>query len=93
MFVKVAHCRHFIRFNKKDKLAPRYVRLFKVLECVSKVAYWLALQTRMDRIHDIFHVSMLRKYISDPTYMLSIRDIELKDDLVYEEHLVQILVR
>ena len=93
VFVKVAPYKHVLKFGKKGKLAPRYIGPFEVLQRVGKVAYKLALPPSMDKVHDVFHVSLLRKYISDPSHVLKIEEVELKDNLVYEERPVQILDR
>ena len=53
----------------------------------------MALPPSMDRVHDVFHVSMLRKYVSDPLHILSVEDVEVAENLVYEERPVQILDR
>ena len=82
-----------MRFGNKGKLAPRFIGPFEVLQRVGKVAYRLALPPNMDRVHNVFHVSMLRKYVSDPSHILSIEDVDLEENLVYEEHPVQILDR
>ncbi|XP_031283865.1 uncharacterized protein LOC116142568 [Pistacia vera] len=80
-----------MRFGRKGKLASRYISPFEVLEKVGKMAYRLALPISMDRIHNVFHVSLLRKYIHDPSHILQAEDVELKDDITYEECPVQIL--
>lgn len=90
VFVIIASYRHVIRFNRKSNLAQRFIGTFKVLQRVSKVAYRLALLANMYYIHNVFHVLLLCKYISDLTNVLNVRDVELKDDLVYKECLIQI---
>ena len=62
--------RGVIRFGKRGKLLPRYIRPFEVLEMVGIVAYWLALPPSLSSVHDVFHVSMLRKYTLDPTHVV-----------------------
>ena len=52
-----------IRFGKKEKLAPRYIGPFEILERIGMVAYRLALPPNMSQVHPVFHISMLRKYI------------------------------
>ncbi|XP_031285991.1 uncharacterized protein LOC116144681 [Pistacia vera] len=82
-----------MRFGKKDKLAPRYIGPFEVLERVGKLAYRLVLPMSMERVHNVFHVSLLRKCDSDPSHMLQVEEVELQDNLAYEERPVQILDR
>ena len=93
VFVKVSPYRHVLRFGKKGKLTPRFIGPYEILERVGKVAYRLALPHDMDRIHNVFHVSMLRKYVSDPSHVLQTGQVELSDKLEYEEKPVQILDR
>ena len=60
-----------MRFGKKGKLSPRFVGPFEVLERVGEVAYRIALPPALLGIYNVFHESMLRKYIPDPSYVLS----------------------
>ena len=57
------------------------------------VAYKLKLPPKLSRIHDTFHVSMLRKYIPDPSHVLREQPVQLKENLTYEETPVQIVDR
>ena len=59
-----------MRFGKKGKLSPRYIRPYEVLERIGKVAYRLALPTVLDRVHNVFHVSQLKKYVRDDSHVL-----------------------
>ncbi|KAK8985770.1 hypothetical protein V6N11_021623 [Hibiscus sabdariffa] len=83
----------FLRFGKKGKLTPRYIGPFEVLEKVDPVAYRLALPPQFDKIHNVFHVSMLRRYRSDPSHILEPDEVKLNPDLSYEEVHVVILDR
>ena len=82
-----------MRFCKKSKLSPRFVGPFKVLERVGEVAYRIALPSALSGIHNVFHESMLRKYIPDPSHVLSYGPLQIRDDLPNEEVLVEILDR
>ena len=84
VFLKVAPWKGVIRFQKKSKLNPRYIGPFRILERVRPVAYQLELPPDLERIHDVFHVSMLRKYIFDPSHVLEAPPVELKDDQSFE---------
>ena len=66
---------------------------YEIVEIIGKVAYRLRLPPELARIHDVFHVSMLRKYIADPSHVLRDQPVEWKEDLTYEERPVQILDR
>ena len=59
-----------VKFGKRGKLAPRYIGPFEILERVGIVAYWLALPPSLSGVHEVFHVSMLRKYILDPAHVV-----------------------
>ena len=78
---------------EKRKLSPRFIRPFEILEKMGKVAYRFALPPSLLNVHGVFHVSLLRKYVSDLSHVLSYEPIELKQDLMYEKRLVQILDR
>ncbi|XP_057495682.1 uncharacterized protein LOC130780682 [Actinidia eriantha] len=80
-----------VSFGKKGKLNPRYVGPFEILEKIGPVAYRLALTSEFANIHDVFHVSMLRKYVADPTHVLQQPPIELEKNLQYEEQPVRIM--
>ena len=79
------------RFGKKGKLSPRFIGPFEILDKVGHVAYQLALLPSLAETHNIFYVSMLRKYISDPSHVLDYKALELKQDFSYEEWPVRVL--
>ncbi|XP_057949230.1 uncharacterized protein LOC131144542 [Malania oleifera] len=80
-----------MRFGKKRKISPRYIEPFEILEMVGPVAYRVALLPTLSRVHDVFHISVLRKYVPDPSHVLSYEPLEISDALAYEEVPVQIL--
>ena len=67
VFLKVMPKRGVVRFTKRGKLSPRYIRPFEILERVGIVAYRLALPPSLSSVHAVFHISMLQKYTPDPT--------------------------
>ncbi|XP_058185754.1 uncharacterized protein LOC131302978 [Rhododendron vialii] len=79
-----------IRFGKKGKLSPRYIGPSQILEKIGEVAYSLALPPQLDRVHNVFHVSMLRKYITHPSHNINWENIKLNEDVTLEEQLVEI---
>ena len=93
VFLKVSLMKGVMRFGKKGKLALRYIGPFEIRSRVSEVAYRLVLSPELSRIHPVFHVSMLRKYILDPSHVLQPQAVELSEDLTYEEYLVAIVDR
>ncbi|XP_016704128.1 uncharacterized protein [Gossypium hirsutum] len=70
-----------------------FLRPYRILKRVGPVAYQLELPPELDRIHDVFHVSMLRRYRSDPTHIMPVEEIEIKPDLTFDKEPVQILDR
>ncbi|XP_028092736.1 uncharacterized protein LOC114292917 [Camellia sinensis] len=93
VFVKVTPMRGHLRFGKRDNLTPRYVGPFQILEKVGLVAYRVALPPNMSQVHNVFHVSMLRGYLPDPSHVIDYHQIELDDKLIYEEKPIRILDR
>ena len=93
VFLKVSPWKGVLRFGKRGKLSPRYIGPYEVTERVGPIAYRLALPPELSQIHDVFHVSMLRRYRSDPSHILQVQPLELKDDLSYEEEPVAIIAR
>ncbi|KAM6582534.1 hypothetical protein CsatB_009536 [Cannabis sativa] len=79
------------RFGKRGKLSPRYVGPFQILDRVGSVAYRIALPPSLSGVHNVFHVSQLRKYVSDPSHILSYETLGLQEDLSYNERPVKIL--
>ena len=79
------------RFGVKGKLAPRYVGPFLIVEQCGLVAYRLELPAHLSVVHNIFHVSQLRKCLCVPTKIVDIEELQLEPDLVYPEHPVKIV--
>ena len=67
------------------KLSPRYVGPFEILERVGKLAYRLALPPQLVHVHDIFCVSMLRKYITDPSQVIDNHPLQVEENASYAE--------
>nr|CAD1823463.1 unnamed protein product [Ananas comosus var. bracteatus] len=81
------------RFGVRRKLSPRYIGLYEVLERIGTVAYRLALPPKLADVHNVFHVSNLRKFIHDPEHAMLYKPPELQEDLSYEEFPVMIIAR
>jgi hypothetical protein len=79
------------RFGIKGKLAPRYIGPFFILAKQGDVAYQLKLLTHLSRVHDVFDVSQLRRYFSDPIREVDHKTLDLQDNLTYQEYPVHIL--
>ena len=70
---------------------PRYIKPFQILEKIGLVTYRLELPRDLERIHDVFHVSMLRKYILDPYHVRETLLVKLREDLSFEVQPMRIL--
>ena len=91
VFLKVMPKRGVVRFGKHGKLLPRFIGLFEILERIGTVAYRLALPPSMSGVHEVFHVSMLRKYTLDLAHVVDWGQIEVDTDETFEEGPVCIL--
>ena len=80
-----------IRFQKKEKLNSRYIGPFRIIERIGPVAYYLELPLELSWIHNVFHVSMLRKYVPDASHVLEALPIKLNEDFSFEVQLVGIV--
>ena len=91
MCLKVPPWKGVIRFQKREKLNPRYIGSFRILERIGPVTYRLELPPKLSRIHNVFHVSMLKKYVLDPSHILEAPLIELEEDLSFKVQSVAIV--
>ena len=93
VFLKISPMKGMIRVGKRNKLDPRYIGPFEILERIGPLAYRLALPPEIEKIHNVFHVSQLRKYVPDPNHVLRYSPLQLQEDLSYTVEPVQILDR
>nr|GEW28643.1 putative reverse transcriptase domain-containing protein [Tanacetum cinerariifolium] len=93
VMLKVSPWKRVVRFGKRGKLNPRYVRPFKVLAKVGKVAYWLELPQELSRVHHTFHVSNLKKCYADEPLVMSLEGIHVDDKLQFVKEPVEIIER
>ena len=91
VFLKVMPKRGVVRFGKRGKLSPRFIGPFEILERIDIVEYRLALSPSMTGVHEVFHVSMLRKHTPDPAHMVDWGQIEVDTDGTFEEGPVYIV--
>ena len=93
VFLKISPTRGVIRFGSKGKLSPRYIGPFEIVKRIGDVAYKLALPPSLAGVHDVFHVSQLRKYVPDEKHILDYSELTLRPDLTYAVQPVAILDR
>jgi hypothetical protein len=91
VYLKVSPTKGVQRFRIKDKLAPRYIGPYEIKANCGPVAYQLELPPHMSTVHNVFHVSQLRKCVRLPTEVLPEPEIEIEPDLSYQEHPVKVL--
>ena len=93
VFLKISPWKGVLRFGRRGKLSPRFIGPYEIVNKVGPIAYRLKLPPELSRIHDTFHVSMLREHITNPSHVLREQPVQLKDNLTYEETPVQIVDR
>ncbi|KAL0387779.1 UNVERIFIED_CONTAM: Transposon Tf2-11 polyprotein [Sesamum radiatum] len=93
VFLKVSPWKGILRFGKQGKLSPRYIGPYEIIERIGPLAYRLALPVELSQIHDVFHVSMLRRYRSDPSHVIHEPEVEISEQLTYMEEPAEILDR
>ena len=91
--MKVSPWRKVLHFGKKGKLNLRFIGPYEILERIGPVAYRLALPPELAKLHNVFHVSMLRRYRSDESHILPARDIQVQPDFTFDEEPKTILDR
>ncbi|XP_070674756.1 uncharacterized protein [Malus domestica] len=91
VFLKLSPWRGVVRFGKRGTLSLRYIGPYVIIERVGEVAYRLELPQELSKVHNVFHVSMLRHYISDPSHVIPPQPLEINPDLTYDEEPITIL--
>jgi hypothetical protein len=91
VYLKVLPMRGLCHFKVKGKLEPLYIRPFKVLDRRGEVAYQLEFPPQLADVHDVFHVSRLKKCLRMPEEQLPIKELDLREDLSYTEGPIKIL--
>ncbi|XP_070681775.1 uncharacterized protein [Malus domestica] len=89
--VQLSPWRGVVQYRKKCKLSLRYIEPYLIIERVGEVAYRLELPSELSKVHNVFHVSMLRHYISDPSHVIPPQPLEINSDLTYDEEPMTIL--
>ncbi|KAD4385610.1 hypothetical protein E3N88_25779 [Mikania micrantha] len=91
VMLKVSPWKGVVRFGKKGKLAPRYIGPFEILDRIGPVAYKLQLPQELGGVHDTFHVSNLKKCLSDETLIIPLDEVQLDDKLHFIEEPIEIM--
>ncbi|GKE75909.1 putative reverse transcriptase domain-containing protein [Tanacetum coccineum] len=93
VMLKVSPWKGVVHFGKQGKLNPRYVGPFKVIERVGSVAYKLELPQQLSRVHNTFHVSNLKKCLSDESLVIPLEELRVDDKLHFVEEPVEVMDR
>jgi hypothetical protein len=91
VYLKVSPMKGISRFGAKGKLAPRYIGPFPILERYGPVAYRLQLPETLSVVHNVFHVSQLKKCLRVPDQIIEVTNVALEPDLTYSEHPIRVL--
>jgi hypothetical protein len=91
VYLKVSPMKGVSRFGVKGKLAPRYIGPFLILEQCGPVAYRLQLPETLSVVHNVFHVSQLKKCLRVSDRTVEVTDVALEPDLTYSEHPIRVL--
>ena len=91
VLLKVSPTKGVVRFGTKGKLSSRYIGPFPIVARIGRLAYRLDLPDSMKGVHNVFHVSMLRKYLRDPELRVILEPVTIEQDLTIEARPVRIL--
>ena len=91
VFMKVSPKRGLMCVGHSGKLSPRFIGPFEILDRIGAVAYHFVLPPRLANAHNVFRVSMLRKYELNPSHVLDWRDHVINEDVTYEERPIHVL--
>jgi transposase InsO family protein len=90
VYLKVSPMRGLCHFKVRGKFTPRFIRPFKILDKKGKIAYQLKLPLQLSDVHDVFHVSQLKKCLRVPEEQLPMEDLDAREELSYQEYPVKI---
>ena len=92
VFLKVSPFKGVMRFSQREKLSPRYITPFEILRRRGLVAYELALPPELSSVHPVFHMSMLRKYLSDESHMLQPQAVKVDSQMSYVKEPIAVVL-
>ncbi|KAD3068328.1 hypothetical protein E3N88_36208 [Mikania micrantha] len=93
VLLKVSPWKGVIRFGKRGKLNPRYIGPFEITKRIGPVAYELNLPNELSSVHNVFHISNLKKCLSDETLVIPLEEIHIDKKLNFVEEPVEIMDR
>ncbi|XP_048502958.2 uncharacterized protein LOC125498734 [Beta vulgaris subsp. vulgaris] len=93
VLLKVSPMKGVMRVGQKGKLSLKFVGPYEILERIGEVTYRLALLPELSKVHDVFYVSQLRRYSSDPSHVIPVESVSVEPNLTFEERPVRILDR
>ncbi|XP_058774366.1 uncharacterized protein LOC131648644 [Vicia villosa] len=93
VFLRVTPVTGVGRALKSKKLTPRFIGPYQISERVGTVAYRVALPPNLSNLHDVFHVSQLRKYVPDPSHVIHMDDVQVRENLTVETMPIRITDR
>ena len=91
MFLRISPTRGVIGFGTRGKVIPRFIGSFDIIERIGKVAYRLVLPPTLAVMHNVFHVSQLRKYVRDENHVIDHSELAVRADLSFEAQPVSII--
>ena len=91
VLLRVSSMRGVVCFCTRGNLSPRFIGPYEILERVGKLTYRLALPNSLEKVHDVFHVSQLKRYLAATSHVLDPKTMELDENLSYTEQLVRVL--
>ncbi|XP_050920504.1 uncharacterized protein LOC127138150 [Lathyrus oleraceus] len=90
VFLRVTLVTSVGRALKFGKLTSSFIYLYQIMRMIGELAYQIALPPSLDNLHDVFHVSQLRRYISDLSHVIQVDDVQMRDNLIFEVSPMQI---
>jgi len=84
VFLRVTRTTGVGRAFRSRKLSPKFLGPYQVSRRIGPVAYEIALPLQLVNLHSVFHVSHLRKYVFDPSHVLEVEDVQIREDLIVE---------
>lgn len=89
--MKVSPVRGTLRFGQKGKLSKKFIGPYEILGKIGDIAYRLALLPELSGVHNVFHVSMLKKYVHSPSHVIPHEPLAIREDASYVEKPIRII--